>query len=211
MLARACAEVAARVPHTERDESVFLVVNDVDLGVVPVVIWEQVRERLLSILDEHVSFAESDVQRPEARAAEPTPAEPTVRSGSRPRAQRVLIAEHDASFRAQLLAHFADDGFEVIGVGDGAQALRQLAARPAQVLVAEFELPKVAGDELLERARAARGSAVRVGVLIGVSLPQVLVPRCAAADIVLGQPFAPRSVVERVRAALGKRARRDTG
>lgn len=211
MLARACADVATRLPSADRGESIFLVVNDVDLGAVPVAVWEQVRERLLAILDEHVSFSEADVQRPEAQGSTTAPAEPTVRSGSRARTLRVLVAEHDASFRAQLLASLSDAGFDALGVGDGGQALRQLVARPVHVVIADFELPKLAGDELLVRARAAHGSPLRLAVLIGAGLPQVLVPDCKAADLVLGQPFTPRSVVERVQAALGTRAGEKAG
>lgn len=205
MLARACAEAEARVPDGEWSEPVFLIVNEIDLGVVPRAVWEQVRERLVSILDDHVSFEESDEQRPAARSSKPTPAEPVRSSGRRARPLRVLVAEHDGSFRAQLLAAFASAGYHVVGVADGLQALRQIATRPAHVLVADFELPKLAGDELLARARALPGSVVRLGVLIGAALPQILVPEHEAADLVLGQPLTAAGIVERVRELLGSR------
>lgn len=212
MLARACADVASRLPAAaSRGESILLGVNGADVGVVPVAVWDVVRERLESILDEHVTFVETDDGRAAGRSAATTPPEEPRQSGSPERKLRVLIAQHDAAHRAQLLAAFTGAGFDVLGVGDGTQALRQLAARPAQVLVVDFELPKLAGDELLARARAERGSPVRVGVLIGMDLPHLLVPDCAAADIVMGQPLTASQVVERVRAILGARAERETG
>lgn len=213
MLARACAEAEARVPDGEWSEPIFLIVNEVDLGLVPLAVWEQVRERLVSILDDHVSFEEAVEQRPAARSpsaasSTPTPPQPVRRSGRRSRPLRVLVAEHDGSFRAQLLAAFAGAGYDVLGVADGLQALRQLGTRPPHVLVADFELPKLAGDELLARARALPSSVVRLGVLVGAALPQILVPEHEAADLVLGQPLTAAGVVEQVRELLAARDRR---
>lgn len=213
MLARACAEAEARVPDGEWSEPIFLIVNEVDLGLVPLAVWEQVRERLVSILDDHVSFEEAVEQRPAARSASaasstPTPPQPVRRSGRRSRPLRVLVAEHDGSFRAQLLAAFAGAGYDVLGVADGLQALRQLGTRPPHVLVADFELPKLAGDELLARARALPSSVVRLGVLVGAALPQILVPEHEAADLVVGQPLTAAGVVEQVRELLAARDKR---
>lgn len=238
MLARACAEAEARVPDGEWSEPIFLIVNEVDLGLVPLAVWEQVRERLVSILDDHVSFEEAVEQRPAARSpaaqspaaptpaaptpvarssvagspaarsSTPTPPEPVRRSGRRTRRVRVLVAEHDGSFRAELLAAFAGAGYDVLGVADGVQALRQLGTRPPHVLVADFELPKLAGDELLARARALPSSVVRLGVLVGAALPQILVPEHEAADLVLGQPLTAAGVVEQVREVLAARDKR---
>lgn len=213
MLARACAEAEARVQDADKSEPIFLIVNEIDLGLVPLAVWEQVRERLVSILDDHVSFEEAVEQRPAARSpsaasSTPTPPQPVRRSGRRSRPLRVLVAEHDGSFRAQLLAAFAGAGYDVLGVADGLQALRQLGTRPPHVLVADFELPKLAGDELLARARALPASVVRLGVLVGAALPQILVPEHEAADLVLGQPLTAAGVVEQVRELLAARDRR---
>ncbi len=208
MIARACAEVEARNPVTDRGNAVLLVVNDVEAGKVPVEVWMRVRERLISILDDQVAFQHVDLQPAPPRVTEPAPPEPVAQSGDRAVTLRVLVAQHDADFRAQLIACFADAGFDALGVADGAQALRQLAARPAHVIVADFELPKLAGDELLERARAAPSSPLRFAVLMGAKLPEVLVPPCEAADLVVGQPITPLELVERVRGALAARRHR---
>lgn len=202
MLARACAEVAARAPFAARTGPVFVVVNGVDVGPVPSGVWERVQERIVSILDEHVTIQEE----PHAPAHAEAAADP-MRSGSRKRAPRALVAVHVASVRTELLACFAREGFDVVGVADGAQARRQLEVRASDVIVADFELPRLAGDELLAEARAKHGAAVRVGVLLGVGLPQILVPEHEAADLVIGQPLTPRGVVERVLGRMGKRER----
>lgn len=202
MLARACAEVAARSPLAARTDPVFVVVNGVDVGPVPAGVWERVRERVESILGEYVRIREES-----GRSTPAPPAADSARSGWRTRAPRALVAVHDASVRAELLARFAGEGFEVVGVVDGTQARRQIATGAHDVIVADFELPKLAGDELLAQARARHGAAVRVSVLIGTNLPQVLVPEHEAADLVIGRPFTARGVVARVLDRLERRQR----
>src|SRR5690606_39967688 len=69
MLARACAEVAARAPFAARTGPVFVVVNGVDVGPVPSGVWERVQERIVSILDEHVTIQEEPHAPAHAEAA----------------------------------------------------------------------------------------------------------------------------------------------
>jgi DNA-binding response OmpR family regulator len=117
----------------------------------------------------------------------------------------VLVASHVAHFRAQLLAAFSDAGFEAVGVADGAQAEKQLTSRPTHVLVADFELPKRAGDELLARAWTQH-PALHVTALVAAELPHMLVPPHDAADLVRGQPLDVPDLVARVRALLDTRS-----
>ncbi|MCZ7687376.1 MAG: hypothetical protein M5U28_55010 [Sandaracinaceae bacterium] len=190
----------------EWSEPVFLIVNEIDLGVVPRAVWEQVRERLVSILDDHVSFEESDEQRPAARSSKPTPAEPVRSSGRRARPLRVLVAEHDGELpraaprrlRVGRLPRGRRGGRTASPPADR-DAPRPRAGRGLRAPEARR------GRAARPRARALPGSVVRLGVLIGAALPQILVPEHEAADLVLGQPLTAAGIVERVRELLGSR------
>lgn len=217
MLTRACDDATARLPDGVSVADVHVVVNGAVLGPVREDVWEKVASRVVQVLGEHVAIEEAaeETKPPPARygslvgetRSSPPPSERSdaLQSGPRPRVVRVLIAEHVSTFRAALLAAFTQEGFEAVGVGDGARAERQIAARPPHVLIADFELPKIAGDELIARARLELGSTLEVTVLVGAELPRILVPDHVSADVVLGQPLDAREVLARVQSVLSKR------
>lgn len=187
IVARACAEVESargRVPTGE--PRVLVLVNDETMGVVAEEVWATVSARLSSLLG---SMLDSETSEPE----------PVFESGSRARRTSVLVVQPATDPRARLLAAFAGAGFDAVGLADGQRALSQLALRPVQVLVVEFELPRIAGDELIARARAS-ASPPALTVLLGNALPEVLVPK--GADLVIGQPFEATDVVSAVERAL---------
>jgi CheY-like chemotaxis protein len=194
MLARACAEAATTRARTRDEPEVYVLVNGASLGVVSEPVWELVRARLEALLGDEVELTVHDPD----KSTDPPPSHG---SGPRLRRRSVLIVEPDATWRAHLLQAFAAAGFDAAGVADRAQAVKQLAHAPPDVLVAEFELPRMAGDELLAHARAS-AHPPSVTVLIGAGLPQVLVPDTDDADLVVGQPFEPFDLVERVERTL---------
>ena len=70
-------------------------------------------------------------------------------------AARILIVEDDADFREALAEAMRDTGAEVVVAEDGLDALDRLRGgpRPAAVLL-DLGLPRLGGQELLERLRA---------------------------------------------------------
>ncbi|MCC6873517.1 MAG: hypothetical protein IT378_04340 [Sandaracinaceae bacterium] len=106
--------------------------------------------------------------------------------------------EHDAELRTQVVAALTSAGFLAVGLGDARRALADVARQPPQVLVAEMDLPGMAGDTLIENARKVAGATLRVTVLIGGSLPDVLLPDSDAIDARFGAPIDVQALVERV-------------
>lgn len=215
-VARACEEVRRKLGWLGRD-TLFLevLVNGVPIGPVPEPVWQIVHLDLQSRLGGELSVAE----------AEPSPdtvpppidydriigaCDDDLPSTQRPEASDVyekqpfvLIAEHVTAVRSRLLASFAAASLDAVAVADGHRAIQAMTARPPVAIIADFELPRVAGDELLIRARAQLGSMLRVSVLVGAELPRMLVPDCSAADAVYGQPIELDEIVSFVLRRLG--------
>jgi two-component system response regulator AtoC len=66
----------------------------------------------------------------------------------------VLIADDEASIRHVLTLVLTDKGYDVRAVSDGEEALKELQARPFDVVISDVRMPKVDGMQLLEKALA---------------------------------------------------------
>jgi len=64
----------------------------------------------------------------------------------------ILVADDEPSIRHVLTLVLAEKGYEVRAVSDGEEALRELAARPYDVLVCDVRMPKLDGLSLLKQA-----------------------------------------------------------
>ena len=62
----------------------------------------------------------------------------------------VLVVDDEASIRHVLSLVLTDHGYEVRAVSDGAEALRELNARPYDVVISDVRMPKVDGMALLK-------------------------------------------------------------
>jgi CheY-like chemotaxis protein len=102
---------------------------------------------------------------------------------------------------------FGEEGYEVVAVGDGAGALRELEAEgPPDVLLADAVMPGPDGYELCERVkRDARFGHVPVVLLVGTFEPfNEAEARRVGADTVLTKPFQSiRDLVSKVGSLLG--------
>ncbi|MBF5044244.1 sigma-54-dependent Fis family transcriptional regulator [Aggregicoccus sp. 17bor-14] len=64
----------------------------------------------------------------------------------------ILVADDEPSLRHILTLSLTEQGYEVRSVADGEEALRELAARPYDVLVSDVRMPRLDGLSLLPRA-----------------------------------------------------------
>src|SRR5258705_8211000 len=64
----------------------------------------------------------------------------------------VLVVDDEASIRHVLSLVLSEHGYEVRTVADGEEALRELAARPYDVVISDVRMPKVDGMKLLATA-----------------------------------------------------------
>src|ERR1700704_473708 len=71
---------------------------------------------------------------------------------------RVLVVDDEESQRAALASMIALWGYVVETAADGQEALDKLATFPAHVLVTDLNMPRMTGQELLERLRDQAGA-----------------------------------------------------
>jgi DNA-binding response OmpR family regulator len=104
----------------------------------------------------------------------------TVPHAGRVDAQTVLIADDDEDFRIALAEALEAEGYDVVGVPNGAAALSVLEdavkgrARPPDLLVLDLLMPSLSGIEVLQRLRkSTRWAGLPVLVVTGVNDPML--------------------------------------
>jgi CheY-like chemotaxis protein len=121
--------------------------------------------------------------------------------------RKLLLADDSPTVRKVVEMFFEEEGYEVVAVGGGADALRELeAGKPPDVLLADAVMPGPDGYELCERVkRDERLSNVPVVLLVGAFEPfNEAEARRVGADTVLTKPFQSiRDLVSKVGSLLG--------
>jgi CheY-like chemotaxis protein len=121
--------------------------------------------------------------------------------------RKLLLADDSPTIRKVVSLTFEDEGFEVVAVSDGAEALGALEdQRPPDVLLADVCMPGPDGYELCERVRRdERLRAVPVILLVGTFEPfNEAEARRVGADTFLTKPFQSiRDLVSKVGSLLG--------
>jgi two-component system response regulator PrrA len=119
---------------------------------------------------------------------------------------RVLVVDDDVDVRASLERALRLSGFAVTTAGDGAQALRAVAADPPDCLVLDVTMPRMDGVAVVTALRAL-GLDVPVCLLSARSTVDDRVAGLeAGADDYLVKPFALAELVARLRALLRRPA-----
>ena len=121
----------------------------------------------------------------------------------------VLVVEDEPDIRKLVVLHLERDGFECRVAGTGADALREVAARPPDLVVLDVMLPGLDGFEVCRRIRADADSAAVPVIMLTAKADEVdrIVGLELGADDYLVKPFSPKELVARVRAVL-RRVRR---
>ena len=65
----------------------------------------------------------------------------------------VLVVDDDPDLRVMLCAILEAEGYTVDSAADGLEALAQLQARQPHVIVADLQMPRMTGQELLGQLR----------------------------------------------------------
>jgi CheY-like chemotaxis protein len=121
--------------------------------------------------------------------------------------RKLLLADDSPTIRKVVSLTFGDEGFEVVAVADGAEALGALGdGRPPDVVLADVCMPGPDGYELCERVKGdERLRGVPVVLLVGTFEPfNEAEARRVGADTVLTKPFQSiRDLVSKVGSLLG--------
>ena len=118
---------------------------------------------------------------------------------------RVLVVDDDAAILRSLGRGLRLGGFTVALAGTGQEALDELRARPADLVVLDVSMPGLSGTEVCRRMRAAGDD---TPVLMLSALDEVkdrVAGLQAGADDYLVKPFALQELILRLQALLRRR------
>ena len=114
---------------------------------------------------------------------------------------RVLVVDDDRTVREVVVSYLRAHEHEVVEVGDGESALREMRDRPADLVVLDLMLPGIDGIEVCRRLREAGDTPVVMLTALGEETDRVVGLEVGADDYVT-KPFSPRELVLRVDSVL---------
>jgi signal transduction histidine kinase/CheY-like chemotaxis protein/ligand-binding sensor domain-containing protein len=141
---------------------------------------------------------ELDLPRQPQAAAAPLPA--------KAQGKRVLIVDDNALMRDMLERQLRHDGFTAHAVASGAAALARLAGEPADVVLADWDMPELNGIETAQRLHALAGGAqLPVVLMVNEFAREPVVQAASEAGIsaCLAKPVNPPQLRAALLGALG--------
>jgi DNA-binding response OmpR family regulator len=114
---------------------------------------------------------------------------------------RVLVVEDEQSIAELVRAYLERDGYGVVWVRSGEDAMSEIARHPISAVVLDVGLPGIDGLEVCRRLRARTPIPI---VMLSARDEEVdrVTGLEAGADDYVGKPFSPRELVARVKAVL---------
>ena len=113
----------------------------------------------------------------------------------------ILLVEDEENLASLITAYLEREGYAVVAVNNGADALKALAAETVRLVVLDLNLPDMAGLEVCRRIRT--GSTVPVVMLTARDeQSDRLAGLEVGADDYIGKPFSPQELVARMKAVL---------
>jgi len=114
---------------------------------------------------------------------------------------RILVVEDEAYAREVIAQYLQAEGYEVVQVANGADALKVFGTHPPDLIILDVGLPGMDGFELASQLRSV--SAVPILIVTGrADEADKLVGFSVGADDYITKPFRPRELVMRVQAIL---------
>ena len=114
---------------------------------------------------------------------------------------RILLVDDEVSIQRSLAPLLRSRGYEVEVASSGAEALREVAARPPDLMVLDLGLPDLEGIEVCRRVRDASKLPIIVLTARGADADKVSALDLGADDYVT-KPFSPEELLARIRVAL---------
>lgn len=116
----------------------------------------------------------------------------------------LMVVEDDADLANLVAHHLRREGFDVVCVRDGAEAVEAARKAPPQLVILDLMLPGLPGLEVCRRLRQGRGTAGVPIIMLTAKASETdrVVGLEVGADDYVTKPFSPRELVARVRAVL---------
>ncbi len=113
----------------------------------------------------------------------------------------ILVVDDDATVAEVVTRYLEREGFAVVTVGSGEEAMRRVEGHPPDLAVLDLMLPGMDGLELFGRLRAVNDCPVIMLTARG-SESERLLGLARGADDYVSKPFSPRELTARVKAVL---------
>ncbi len=113
----------------------------------------------------------------------------------------VLLVEDGESLASVDAAYLEQEGYRVVSVGTGAEALQVLEQQPVRLVVLDLNLPDMDGLAVCRQIRT-RSTTPIVMLTARDEEADRLAGLGAGADDYIGKPFSPRELVARMKAVL---------
>ncbi len=115
----------------------------------------------------------------------------------------VLLVEDEENLASLVRAYLEQEGYRVIAVVTGAEALRAIETEPVRLVVLDLNLPDMDGLDVCRQIRT-RSSVPVVMLTARDEESDRLAGLAQGADDYIGKPFSPRELVARMKAVLGR-------
>ena len=118
----------------------------------------------------------------------------------------VLLVEDEENLASLVRAYLEKEGYHVVSVTSGAEALRAVEGEPVRLVVLDLNLPDMDGLDVCRQIRT-RSSVPVVMLTARDEEPDRLAGLETGADDYIGKPFSPRELVARMKAVLRRTER----
>ena len=123
--------------------------------------------------------------------------------------QRILVVDDEPNIVHLARLYLERDGYQVLAVGDGQEALDTIISEKPDLVVLDVMLPSVDGFEVCRRLRAQDNAVPIIMVTARDDDIDKILGLELGADDYLTKPFNPRELVARVKAVLRRGAPAD--
>ena len=123
--------------------------------------------------------------------------------------QRILVVDDEPNIVHLARLYLTRDGYQVLSVGDGQEALDTIVSEKPDLVVLDVMLPSVDGFEVCRRLRAQDNPVPIIMVTARDDDIDKILGLELGADDYLTKPFNPRELVARVKAVLRRGAPAD--
>ncbi len=115
--------------------------------------------------------------------------------------KQILVVDDDDGLRTLLVRYLQENGFQAVGVGDGAQMWKALETLDVACVVLDQMLPGDDGLSLIRKLRPANTIPIIMVSARGEDIDRIVGLEVGADDYI-AKPFNPRELLARIRAVL---------
>ena len=122
---------------------------------------------------------------------------------------RILLADDELHILRAAEFKLRRQGYQVLTANDGEEAWQCLQQQPVDLLITDFQMPRLSGLELIARMRESpQFKSVPVFMLTakGFELPHNELSEALGIREIMDKPFSPRELCDRVQVALSETA-----